>query len=286
MKGNRLLLNSILTVIALFLLGVAVRITWLPPVASKPTISQNKTEKELNENVSDSLTFISPTSQDSIAERPKDMIVSSPYPSSDPSEPAEVPRPVRSVKLRNRPPEKMVGSHPFRAEAEKVLAGGLRVEDSIRRRTILNYCEHFRMAYDTKDLDFLRQIFSEDALIIVGNTVKSGKGRVSGNAKVRYTVHSRRSYLERLSEIFTKNKKIKVDFSDFHILRHPTMEGIYGVSLRQKYASDIYSDEGQVFLLWDFRNESMPLIHVRTWQPLSAINNDNDLIEISDFNLE
>lgn len=44
-------------------------------------------------------------------------------------------------------------------------------------------------------------------------------------------------------------------------MRHPTMDGIYGVSLRQQYKSDRYADDGYLFLLWDFRNESMPLIH-------------------------
>ena len=32
--------------------------------------------------------------------------------------------------------------------------------------------EHFRMSYETKDIDFLEQLFSEKALIIVGTVVK------------------------------------------------------------------------------------------------------------------
>lgn len=53
------------------------------------------------------------------------------------------------------------------------------------------------------------------------------------------------------------NKSVDVKFSDFRIMRHPTKDGIYGVSLRQRYKSDRYADDGWLFLLWDFRNASM-----------------------------
>ena len=55
------------------------------------------------------------------------------------------------------------------------------VDDAKNRRMILNYCEHFRTAYTTKDIDFLRQVFSDKALIIVGNMVKPAATMV--NAK-------------------------------------------------------------------------------------------------------
>lgn len=184
--------------------------------------------------------------------------------------------------------EKMLSNHPFSREAAKVLGGRLEVDDSLRRRKILNYCEHFRTAYDTKDIDFLRQVFSDNALIVVGHTVKQGNrgSEVSFSGKVEYSVRSKHSYLERLSKVFSANRSIKVAFSDFHIMRHPTAEGIYGVSLRQKYTSDLYSDDGYLFLLWDFRNPSMPLIHVRTWQPEKSVAAGDEPIGIGDFNLE
>ena len=90
--------------------------------------------------------------------------------------------------------------------------------------------------------------------------------------------------------MFKANHSIDVTFSDFRIMRHPTKEGIYGVSLRQKYRSDIYSDDGYLFLLWDFRDETAPQIHVRTWQPSMRDNHtplpENELFNIRNFNLE
>lgn len=183
---------------------------------------------------------------------------------------------------------KMAQGSPFYAEAKKILQGRLTETDAAHRRQILNYCEHLRTAYTTKDIDFLRQVFSDDALIIVGNVVKASKdaGHVAADSRVSYALHTKRDYLARLTKVFALNKQVDVKFSDFHIMRHPTKDGIYGVSLRQRYRSDRYADDGYLFLLWDFSNASMPLIHVRTWQPSATVEGSDGVVDISDFNLE
>ena len=194
----------------------------------------------------------------------------------------------RGKNLSNVDLRSMAQSNPFYKEASKIMQGKLSETDAKRRHTILNYCEHFRTAYTTKDIDFLRQVFSNNALIIVGNVVKpmANDNRYQAEPRVTYAIHSKRDYIARLSKVFATNKKIDVKFSGFRILRHPTMDGIYGVTLRQQYKSDRYSDDGYLFLLWDFRDKSMPLIHVRTWQPAKSIGDSGDIISIQDFNLE
>ena len=182
----------------------------------------------------------------------------------------------------------MAQSNPFYKEASKIMQGKLTETDARRRHTILNYCEHFRTAYTTKDLDFLKQVFSDKALIIVGNVVKpaANDNKCQAEAKVTYAIHSKKDYISRLAKVFTVNQKIDLKFSGFRIMRHPTMDGIYGVTLRQQYKSDRYADDGYLFLLWDFRNPSMQLIHVRTWQPAGTVHSGDDVISIQDFNLE
>ena len=196
--------------------------------------------------------------------------------------------PVRSTRMRDADVRLMTGSHPFSAEARKVLAGGLEESDSLSRRRILSYCEHFRTSYTTRDIDFLRQVFSDNALIIVGHTVRTADtSSLKGTPKVTYSLRSKSEYLSRLAEIFDSGKDIDLRFSGFNIMRHPTVDGIYGVTLRQEYSSESYSDDGWLFLLWDFRDPAMPLIHVRTWQPAGSVGEDGDgIIDMSDFNLE
>lgn len=197
-------------------------------------------------------------------------------------------RPVLSTRMHDADVRFMTGSHPFSAEARKVLSGDLEESDSLSRHRILSYCEHLRTSYTTRDIDFLRQVFSDDALIIVGHTVRTAEASsIRGTPKVTYSLRSKNEYLSNLVKIFDSGKDIDLRFSGFRIMRHPTMEGIYGVTLRQEYSCGGYSDDGWLFLLWDFRDPSMPLIHVRTWQPAKSIGeNEDEIIDMSDFNLE
>lgn len=185
--------------------------------------------------------------------------------------------------------KRMASDNPFYREAAKVISGKLNEEDSRNRRMILNYCEHFRTAYTSKDIDFLKQVFSEQALIIIGNVVKtapSEENSLLDGERVQLNIRTKNEYLDRLAKVFAANKTIDVKFSDFKILRHPTRQGIYGVSLRQKYRSDRYADDGYLFLLWDFTDHSMPKIHVRTWQPAASVGSAEEIIGITDFNLQ
>lgn len=183
-------------------------------------------------------------------------------------------------------------NNPFYKEAVRVWKGGLQEKDARNRQLILNYMEHFRMSYETKDIDFLEQLFSEKALIIVGNVVRQtdSKHNYLSSSRVSYSIRTKRQYLDRLREIFEKNSAINVEFSEFAIKRHPTREGIYGVSVKQRYRSDLYSDEGYIFLLWDFRDETAPKIHVRTWQPRMLDEHtplpEQEIFNIGSFNLE
>lgn len=188
---------------------------------------------------------------------------------------------------------KIARQHPFYQEAAKVVSGKLEEQDSENRQMILNYVEHLRTSYTTKDIDFLEQLFSENALIVVGtvvHTTPQEEANYLSPAQVVYNVKSKREYLDRLKEVFKANRSIDVKFSNFRIMRHPTQRGIYGVSLRQEYHSDLYSDDGYLFLLWDFRDETAPKIHVRTWQPRMQPDHtplpENEIFSIRNFNLQ
>ena len=53
----------------------------------------------------------------------------------------------------------MIADHPFASEAAKILSGNLAEDDSLSRRKILNYCEHFRSAYPSRDIRKLTRLF-------------------------------------------------------------------------------------------------------------------------------
>ncbi|MBR6047601.1 MAG: nuclear transport factor 2 family protein [Bacteroidaceae bacterium] len=172
----------------------------------------------------------------------------------------------------------------------KVMQNSNEVSDVRRRMTILDYVEHFRTAYNMKDMPFLQQVFSDDALIITGKVIKVQKSDMfpAGN-KIIYKKQNKQQYLTNLGNAFKVAKYIKVKFDDIKIVAHPTKDDIYGVTLHQEWNTNTYNDEGYVFMLWDFTNEDEPKIHVRTWQPdyLDKTKgeriNPDDIFSLSDF---
>ena len=154
------------------------------------------------------------------------------------------------------------------------------VVEKEKQLIIMQYVERFRTAYNQKDIDFINQIFSEDALIITGKvvTVRSGSDMGGMNQKVEYTKQTKEQYIRNLKKAFLRNKWIDVKLSDIEengnlpnacagVTRSKINPNMFGVRLRQEWRSSNYSDVGYLFLLWDFTDEDKPVIHVRTWQP-------------------
>lgn len=156
----------------------------------------------------------------------------------------------------------------------QLLKEGVRLDDLDQRMQIIHWCEQFKKAYNDKNIDFMNNIFSDDALIITGKLVMERvktEVRAIDTKKVEYITKPKKEYLKSLSALFNREKHkgyINVIFSDYEIKRHASKPSYYGVTLKQQWHSSSYSDEGIVFLVWDFTNEDRPKIHVRTWQPL------------------
>ena len=148
-----------------------------------------------------------------------------------------------------------------------VIKSNLELTDLRRRQLILDYVEQFRTAYNQKDINFLNQVFSEDALIITGKVITTKHREGFTSQKIQYNKQSKEQYINNLRRVFQNTKYIKVQFDDIEVMRHPVNPNFYGVTLLQGWTSNTYHDEGYLFLLWDFTNEEAPQIHVRTWQP-------------------
>lgn len=158
---------------------------------------------------------------------------------------------------------------------------GVELDDLDQRLQILNYVQQFKNAYNTKNIKFMEDIFSEDALIITGKVIKRVKSDIPLPPEIQYTKYNKQQYLNNLRKVFARNGYININFSDIRIRRHGAKPNYYGVTLKQDWNSSTYSDEGILFLIWDFTDEDAPKIHVRTWQPLE----DQKVFSLSDFKL-
>jgi hypothetical protein len=128
--------------------------------------------------------------------------------------------------------------------------------------------ENFKLAYNRKDVQTIDDFFSDYALIITGQVVKRAPSDFNrlADEEVKYTVKDKQQYLKDIKALFGKNEFIDVKFRDFIISRHGDYPWIYGVNLIQTWNSPSYKDEGCLFLMIDFKDESNPIIHVRAWQ--------------------
>ena len=169
-----------------------------------------------------------------------------------------------------------------------VIKSNLELTDLRRRQLILDYVEQFRTAYNQKDINFLNQVFSDDALIITGKVITTKHAEGFTSQKIQYNKQSKEQYINNLKGVFARNSYIKVTFDEIQVMRHPVNPNFYGVTLLQGWTSGKYHDDGYLFLLWDFTNESAPQIHVRTWQPDKiggkALPKD-EVFSLSDFDI-
>ena len=166
---------------------------------------------------------------------------------------------------------------------QDILNNGVDVTDTRRRLEILKFVEDFRSYYDEKDLESLRNIYSEDALIITGKVVQRrnlGGDQARMKPEIEYSKLNKEQYMQRLATTFRKNKFIKVKFDDITVKRHGAKAGFYAVTLKQDWQSSNYSDNGYVFLLWEFKEGQSPVVHVRTWQPEMVGNRKLDPDEV------
>lgn len=147
------------------------------------------------------------------------------------------------------------------------------------REIIVSFMENYKTAYSLERLDYLRDIFADDAVIIVGNVVKKHTANprekdgmaisLKGQDVIKYNRYSKDDYIAQLSRCFNRNDFINLRFTNHQIqwLDKYDDQKIFAINIRQEYNSSTYADDGYLFLLVDMTNQNEPLIKVRTWQP-------------------
>lgn len=169
-------------------------------------------------------------------------------------------------------------------------------KDARRRMFINDFLATYEAAYEKMEIDYIANFFSDDALIITEtkNLRPTGdKEIVPSTRKSRpyqTIVENREIYIKRLREIFESNISIKLNIAGKHIRQHAKYKEIYGVNFTQLWKDQNGGDNlenqmpGFVFLMIDFKHgEQTPVIHVRTWQPKTNIEKEQDKYYLRDF---
>lgn len=145
------------------------------------------------------------------------------------------------------------------------------------RENLVEFLENYKTAYCLKRLDYIKDIFADDAIIIVGNVTHrystqrndGGSMSIRGRDIITTNRYTKDTYLKNLAYCFRKNEFINVRFthSDIQKLEKASNDDIVCVQLAQDYNSTTYADRGYLFLMIDMSDAESPYIKVRTWQP-------------------
>jgi hypothetical protein len=169
---------------------------------------------------------------------------------------------------------------------------GAEVKELKRLQRIQEFVEEFRTAYNTKNLNLLNMMYSDNAIIITGKVIKT----IPNNdvtikvpeERIEYVTQNKKQYLRKMKFVFAANKYINLKFKDIEIQQHPKYPELYGVIFKQDWNTSTYKDIGYVFLMIDFKDENAPLIHIRTWQPQKYNNKEltqDEIFKVTSFNI-
>ena len=139
-------------------------------------------------------------------------------------------------------------------------------EECYHRLTMLSFCENLRIAYDSKDFDFInktlekRFIYGDGRIYVFSDDMSFGQ----------HPNQILENYRKSLERIFQKNQKVDYHIKDIEILSHPIFDGVFGLSFEQKWTCGSYHDENYYFSLWDFRMKDKPTVHFSVIQPTNT----------------
>ena len=143
--------------------------------------------------------------------------------------------------------------------------------DSIRM-VIATFLENYKTAFALKRADYIKSIFDDDAIIIVGHVIKKAQKTAENekyldNEMVKHTRMSKQEYIRNVERSFKSNQFINIRFTDNDVKKMGVGADTYGIQIHQDYYSSTYSDTGYLFLMVDLNDIDQPCIKVRTWQP-------------------
>ena len=140
------------------------------------------------------------------------------------------------------------------------------------RLILANFLEEYKTAYALKDLDFIRNVFDDNAVIITGRVTNRPRSTMERSQYIdskiiKYNRQTKNEYLRNLEHCFAGNEYINIRFANNDVIKAGKGGETYGIQIKQDYYSSTYGDTGYLFLMVDVNNPDNPIIKVRTWQP-------------------
>ncbi len=158
--------------------------------------------------------------------------------------------------------------------ADDILHKGVWPEQA--RVALMSFLENYKTAYGLERLDYINSLFDDNAVIIVGNVLKTltvadggdgGMASLKNNTIIKKNRYTKNQYINNLKRCFAANEYINVRFANNDVVKMSAGGELYAIQIAQDYYSTNYGDKGYLFLMVDINAPDKPIIKVRTWQP-------------------
>ena len=130
----------------------------------------------------------------------------------------------------------------------------------------MKYLEDYRSYYTEKNLEAIEKLLDRRSLDITKSLNENGDTAVSKHLRVdKNWENDKQKILSNLNKLFQQSRGVEARISDMELQRHGANPFWYAVWFRlQLFQGDEElhnSTDGYYFLLWDFTEESNPVIH-------------------------
>ncbi len=143
------------------------------------------------------------------------------------------------------------------------------------RLALMSFLENYKTAYGLERLDYIRSLFDDNAVIIVGSvlrtvtskSLKDAGAALQNNTIIKKNRYTKDQYIANLDRCFRSNEYINIRFANNDVYKMAQGGELYAIQIAQDYYSTNYGDKGYLFLMVDINDPDNPIIKVRTWQP-------------------
>ena len=141
--------------------------------------------------------------------------------------------------------------------------------DFRKKLEILKFLEDYRSYYEEKNIEALHDdIYNENTEFYTSTShIDDDMNQDQADFKIKAEKLDTKEVISRLTKAFANNKYVTVKFDQINIGRHGGTPRFYVVTFHQELSYGKYSDNGYMFMMWEFREKRPPAIHIRAWQP-------------------
>ena len=155
------------------------------------------------------------------------------------------------------------------------------------RQLIVNFVESLLTGYSGKDGSLLKQVYSDDPLLLTptGLKKKSDSRMVNamlnglGSERSKRASQERRDYLQQVQRMLSRAPWFRIEVDDIQIMQHPMRANFYGVSLHQRECPTLGTDSGWLLMVFNLEDPANPCLELRIWQT------EGERLQITDLNI-